>query len=356
MNAEINFRELRNNLQPEDIKRILAKYGVAPHYENEKIIIYPTVCHNLDGGSNKLYYYKSTKLFRCYTECNSSFDIFELIQKMEYLRGNEINLFAAISICDLQPSSFINKQQGYNTQNDINVLYNLLNINQNIIKLPTLDKNILDRFVFDKNALQIWSSENISYETMQKFHIKYDPIENCIIIPNFDFDGDLISIRGRFLNEDAAAKYKPICYNGKVLSHPSSLSLYGIFENKENIGSIKKVILFEGEKSVMKFEDCYPNCNYSLATLGKNISNQQIQLLLSLGVEEVILAYDADYVEYNEMVAKRNEYIKIAKSLKNYFNVCILMDLDMNLLGYKDSPIDKSKEVFEKIYKNRIYI
>ena len=45
-----------------------------------------TICHNHPGeGKYKLYYYENTKLFRCYTECNDTFDIFELVQKVKNL-------------------------------------------------------------------------------------------------------------------------------------------------------------------------------------------------------------------------------------------------------------------------------
>ena len=31
-----------------------------------------------------------------------------------------------------------------------------------------------------------------------------------------------------------------------------------------------------------------------------------------------------------------------------------MFDIDGNLLGYKDSPIDKGREIFEYLYENRI--
>lgn len=49
-----------------------------------------TICHNEPGeGSHKLYYYENTKLFRCYTGCDSTFDIFELACKIHDRRGRE---------------------------------------------------------------------------------------------------------------------------------------------------------------------------------------------------------------------------------------------------------------------------
>ena len=79
----ISFKELREKLTPEDIKRILReRYNEEPYYDKEEqnYIIYRTCCHN--GDSHKLYYYKNTHLFKCYTHCGL-FDIFELIIKMK---------------------------------------------------------------------------------------------------------------------------------------------------------------------------------------------------------------------------------------------------------------------------------
>ena len=354
MSEEINFKELREKLSAEDIKRILAQHGIQPIKETEKYIIYPTVCHNITGGSPKLYYYIDTQLFKCYTQCEGLFDIFELLMKIYSLNGNDINIFKAIELCGLSHYTFTNEYKDSIAKDTTEYFYNLLHTKNKDTQLPAVEIDIPYRFNFDMKALKIWQQEGISYNTMLKYGIRFDPINNCIVIPNYDIEGKLISIRGRYFEGDA--KYKPIIYNGQVLSHPSSLSLYGLHIVKDEVKRQKKVIIFEGEKSVLKMNTLYGKNNIAVATLGKNISNQQIKLLTKLGVQEVILAYDADYQTYDEMDKKRKEYIRLAKPLSTFFNVCILMDMDLNLLHYKDSPIDQGKDVFEKIFKNRLYI
>lgn len=94
--AAINLKALRESLTPDNIKEILEKYDIEPKYENNLYIQYPTCCHNINGGSYKLYYYKNTHLFRCYTDCNDSFDIVELILKINKLRGKEISINEAV--------------------------------------------------------------------------------------------------------------------------------------------------------------------------------------------------------------------------------------------------------------------
>ena len=63
----------------------------------------------------------------------------------------------------------------------------------------------------------------------------------------------------------------------------------------------------------MKMEGFYPGNNIGLATLGKKITLDQLDLLLELEPEEVMLAYDKDYTTKEEMKAKLEEYEK------NYF-------------------------------------
>lgn len=352
--SNIDFRELKERISDEKIIEILGKYDVKPVVAAEKYIIFPTCCHNLTGGSPKLYYYKNSKLFRCYTQCGDSFDIFELLIRMEKLRGNEITIYDAIKKCEVNLNSFYERKE--DLKDDIDFLYNILHRSTELVELPHLDNSIMNRFNFDRNVLQIWSNEGISFETMKKYGIKYDPIQNCIVVPNYDIDGNLISVRGRFLSEEAEAKYKPIVYAKKVLSHPSSLALYGLNITKTAIKKSKTATIFESEKSVMMMDTYYGNKNNAVAVLGNSISTQQIRLLASLGVNEVVLAFDRDYFDYKSMNKIRTRYAAIAKSLKTYFNVSYLIDLDCKLLHYKDSPIDRGKEVFEKLLESRIYV
>ena len=69
-------------------------------------------------------------------------------------------------------------------------------------------------------------------------------------------------------------------------------------------------------------------------------------------VSNVILAYDSDYEDYTQLREVEKKYKEKAKILSPFFNVSILMDYDFEL-PYKSSPIDKGKDIFEKILKNR---
>ena len=58
----MDFKELREQLTDEQIKDILGQFNVEPVMEDESSITFPTCCHNLEGGSPKLIYYKNTKM------------------------------------------------------------------------------------------------------------------------------------------------------------------------------------------------------------------------------------------------------------------------------------------------------
>lgn len=351
------FKELRDQLSDGQIKDILAQFNVEPVNETENFIVFPTCCHNLEGGSPKLFYYKNTKLFKCYTQCNEMFDIFTLLVKMYALRDQEITLRQAVSIAGLDNSDVPDVNKSYILE-DLKYM-NMLNTtsvpNTEELGLKTYDKKIVNTYLVTQEGCKPWIDEGIGWEQIIKFNIRYDVSNNAIIIPNYDYDGNLIGVRGRFLDPNAKAKYAPIWYNRQCLSHPTGKSLYGIYENHKTIEEKKMVILFEGEKSVLKFGTYYPNSNVALATLGKNITREHIQLLLKMGVKRVVLAYDADYETYDELEEKKKEYLKLATILTPYFNVSILLDYDLEL-SYKDSPVDKGKEVFDRILKERINI
>ena len=86
--------EVRNSLNLDNIFDLLQEWGGDPEYTSFGILC-ATICHNRPGdGSKKLYYYDNTGLFRCYTGCDSYFDIFELtvkIMRIQHDRDFDLN-------------------------------------------------------------------------------------------------------------------------------------------------------------------------------------------------------------------------------------------------------------------------
>lgn len=86
---KVDLDELKKQLDSNEIINIIKTLIPDLRYEEtSSYLILPTICHNQnpDDASMKLYYYFNTHLFFCYTECNASFDIYELVKKILDLR------------------------------------------------------------------------------------------------------------------------------------------------------------------------------------------------------------------------------------------------------------------------------
>ena len=64
----------------EQVRDLIAELGGEPEFQNGALVS-RTICHG--GQSKKLYYWDNTHLFKCFTDCGESFDIFELVRKVK---------------------------------------------------------------------------------------------------------------------------------------------------------------------------------------------------------------------------------------------------------------------------------
>jgi hypothetical protein len=351
-----SIKDYRDSLTSEDIKNILKKFDVDPVRENELLLIYPTVCHNIEGGSPKLYYYKKNNMFKCYTGEHDLFDIFQLIIDMHNLRGQEISLRQAMAFCGIETNEPINETKYYGIKKQLDYLYKVGDeIKDEPTDLVEYPMNVLNRYVFDINGINPWIEEGITQSTLIKYNIKYDPISNAIVIPYFSVDNKLIGLRGRFLSPDAHAKYMPMKYGDKYLAHPTGKVLYGLNINKDAIRRHKTVVVFEGEKSVMKMDSIFGSENVSVAVSGRALTKEHIALLLEAGANNIILAFDRDYTSHNELEEEVKKLSSLLTYAKNFLNISLIIDYDF-VLEHKNSPIDQGVETFNDLMEKRIYI
>ena len=353
---KINLQEIKEKLTKEQIIQLVLGLGADRYEERENFIIFPTICHNPIGteASMKMYYYIENYSFHCYTECGENFDIFDLFKKVKEINNENFDFYETIYvIADLVEYNFfsVTTQENY-----------ISNINQfkknDEIELNKYNKNILN--VFRKYYTVEWLDEGISKAAMEKFNILYYDYRNKIVIPHYDINGNLIGIRGRALEPEEIklyGKYTPLKVEKTMYRHPLSFNLYGLYENKENIKQFKTVVIFEGEKSVLKYEDMY-DYNISVASCGSNLNYHQIELLIKeCQVNNIIIAYDKEFNLFasKEGVNYYNKLQKLCEKYSNYCNFSFLFDYN-NLLDLKDSPIDKGKEVFEELMKKKIQV
>ena len=356
--------ELLEYLSIEKLKELMGYLGSEYCKEEEGYLIFSSICHS-NPSSYKLYYYKESKVFHCYSACSCNYSIFDLIGQVLGLDFSDsfkyLANFLGISINQQKKKAGFNK-----TYSNTDLKFLRLQKNKNISVTPkqqVYNDNILN--LFDKAITQDWYEEGISLETAEKFELGFYINHNCMIIPVRNIDGELVGVRKRnyFKDElEQGRKYVPILIQNTLYNFPTNIILYGIYQNQNYIRKYKKVVLFESEKSVLKYDSIYKE-NIALSLFGMNLSRWQRDALLSLGVEEIIIALDKQYIQedidnkanktnYNEFTLYLKKIKKIVKMFEKQCNVSIVMDFN-NLIEYKSSPIDCGKEIFEALLRNR---
>ena len=214
--------------------------------------------------------------------------------------------------------------------------------NRNLEDLSTketiLDEKIKEEFF--RQTCKKWLDDGVTEETQAKFEVSYDVVENRIVFPIRNYEGKLISIKGRTLDADYLIKGIP-----KFISYYNYYAeyyLYGWYENYEEIKKGKEVYIGEAEKFVQQLDSVgYHN---ALSVSKKTISPYQVTKLLQLG-KDIIICFDNDVSE--------EEIKNECRKFRGLCNVYYVKD-ENNLLGKKDSPSDKGLDIFEKLVENKI--
>ena len=321
-------------------------------------IVARTICHG--GDTHKLYYYNNTQLFKCYSGSCGSFDIFELVQKVEDIKDLNTAVFYIVNFFNLQSKiEEVDENFDLDTSKYIAQMSKLAQLDgykKDKVVLPELPKDMISNY--PQPEIVNWTQEGISLEICKYMGIRYDPVNGNILIPHFDEDNRLIGIRQRTLvqEQEVYGKYRPARIQGQLCNHPLAFNLYGFNQASPQIKQAKIAIIVESEKSVLQYMSYFgTKSNICVAVCGSSISQYQFQLLLDAGVNEIVLGFDKDFQEvhskeYSDVVKKID---KIYNKYKNRITISVLFD-KWNLLGYKNSPLDCGKEAFLHLWRNRI--
>lgn len=361
MSRYYDKNHLKEQLELEQIYDLLELWGGEPEY-NQGGLVSQTICHNLPGqGSRKLYYYEQSRLFVCYTNCGT-FDIFDLCIKVKNIQEHlDWELYDAMDFIAgyFGLDGIEIKDESNQELEDWNIFKRhsfIREIQRPKIQLKEYDPIILQRFSYPK--ISNWIKEGITDCICKENLIGYYPGGSQITIPHFDINNRLVGIRGRSLVEDEAnryGKYRPLKVSGILYNHPLSMNLYNLNNSKENIKRAKTAIIFESEKSSLKMRSYYDaKDDISVAVCGSSLSSYQVSLLMDLGVREIIIAFDRQFVEIgdNEFKRLKAKLIHINDRYGKLIKVTAIFDKDM-LLPYKDSPIDQNPQIFEKLLSER---
>lgn len=201
-----------------------------------------------------------------------------------------------------------------------------------------LPDDYMKRYEKRADKLAVWEKEGISTESLNRFEVFYDAFSDRIVYPIKNIEGKIVNVGGRTLDplwkEKKLRKY---CY---FYSWGTMNTIYGLSENMAEIKKRKEIIIFEGAKSVLLADTWGIRCCGAILT--SHLNQNQMRILIGLGCR-VIFALDKDV----DVTKDRN-----INRLKRYVNVEYLSDTQ-NLLDDKDSPVDKGKETFLKLYNSK---
>lgn len=205
-----------------------------------------------------------------------------------------------------------------------------------------LPDDYMNRYEFRQDKLRSWYDEGIPYEVMRDYQIRYDAFDDRIVYPIRNLDGKIFCVSGRTCDPDYKSKgIRKYTYTTPIGTLPA---LYGFWENKASILEKKEAIVFEGCKSVLKAVGYgYPN---GIALLTSHLSQFQMETMIRLasfyGIR-FVFALDSDID-----IAKDKNIMRLSR----YAHVEWMKNKD-DLLADKEAPVDKGKEIFERLYYSR---
>jgi hypothetical protein len=262
-------------------------------------------------------------------------------------------------------------------------------------KVPPLDgmnpkalEELKDKFQYDLETLSKLSwcrIDGIKPEILSLYEVMYSPSgkdgkDGSIILPHHNVNGDIVGLYERSflpirsqvkkefpdishkqLLRYPRAKYVPILRDEKYQdienkktswSFSNSKNLYGLHIAKDGIKEKKIAIIFEGGKSVMLgYQYGYRYC-VATHTFGAHLNH--ISMLIECGANEIVLGFDKQYQKESgqEWELYQRKTLGLAAKVGKFCKVSCIIDRD-GLLDFKDAPIDKGKQVFEKLFVKR---
>ena len=347
----LDIQSIKSAITDDDIIALMDSMGIPLVSANSQYQLYPSACHHSDWErhKNKLYYYEQSQRWHCYS-CSGDWDTIALIQHLRHCTFNQ----AVDYICStLGIAATEIVQDDMRDPWQCELCRWLPNAAQDEpAELTAYDPAILS--AFDHLYPTEWLKYGITRDSMDKFGIGWYARQACISIPVVQ-NGQLVGVRGRYTRPQDIdkGKYRPLSLlDGTVLKFPSSGCLYGYDQNKAAIEKSRQVLLFESEKSVLRADSW--NIHNALAVFGSNISKRHIEMLLELGVNDVVLCFDSDYRQVGDddfqfFVAK---ICKLVGKLRGYFNISIIYN-NQGYDGYKYSPVDFTYDQFMTLYERR---
>lgn len=218
------------------------------------------------------------------------------------------------------------------------------------------DKSYLNRFIQLPHMEII--QEGITPQVANMFQVGFDYKNSATVFPHFDWENPdkLVGVKGRIvgMSADECKELGILRYWNYIKGYKKTQNLYGWNHAKENVWEQRKLIIFEGEKSVLKQFSIEKGKGYSVAIGSFELSNEQIKFIVNNTPLdcEIIFAFDKDVVE---TPSKRKIMMDQIKKISQFRMTSYIYDPIPNnkLLGPKDSPIDNSPKVWRYLMSVR---
>ena len=350
----LDITAIKAQITDDDIIALMDSMGIPLVSANSQYMVFPSCCHHADWEHHrpKLWFYTDSQRFHCWV-CQYDADIFGVVQKIRDCTFPQ-SVDYICSTLGINATELDIRHDVDNWQRDLRRWLPNADIDDPS-ELTVYDSAILS--AFDHLYPTEWLEYGITRDSMDKFGIGWYARQACISIPVVQ-NGQLVGVRGRYTKRQDVdkGKYRPIAMlDGTVLKFSTNQCLYGLDQNKAAIEKCHQVLLFESEKSILKADSW--NIHNALAIFGSNISKRHIEMLLELGVNDVVLCMDSDYRKVGDddfqfFVAKMR---KLAGKLRGYFNVSIIYN-NQGYDGYKYSPVDFDRWQFDKLYESRVRV
>lgn len=202
--------------------------------------------------------------------------------------------------------------------------------------------------------------EGITLQTQEIFKVGYSPTTDRIIFPHFSYDdiNAVVGITGRTLrSKEEIEEFQIPKYFNFIKGYKKMYNLYGFSHSAPNLEESKMLVIFEAEKSVQKQWSMTRNKGYSSSVGGHELSDIQVQIILQNTPHdtEIVIAFDKDVMMMKDEDGKdigEQYLIDTCNKIAKYRKVSYIFDT-YNILGEKDSPVDKGVKIWNHLLKFR---
>lgn len=324
-----NVAKLEERLKDnyDDVLKILLELGFDEDHikyrESQHLISAPRPEEGADNPNGCLIYINSLNVI--YTTRAWSGNIFSLVMKIK-----DVNFPEALRL--------IGKWIDYDATKDYKIEPLVSGFYHKVHK--STSNNLLNHFYLHKeselprpDSLSCkFIKDGVSALVQEKWGIRYDHNEDAILIPIYDYSGNLVGCKARSNNPDCDETHRFWAY----IPYPKTQVVYGWYQNFANIANKGTVLIVESEKGVLQAASF--DCGVAVGIGGHNISTDQARHIKLLGAKTIIVAFDEGISE--EEIRGECVKLKMGGMLAN--KVKYIYDRDNLVIpkGSKGSPVD----------------